>query len=92
MPLVSPEIVVLVAAGLPVTSLGVCAAAPMYGVTVYFVIVLPPSSGADQLTVAWPSPAVAVGLAGVAGAPSVRDMPTMLATEGTPLSSTMKSM
>ena len=90
--MVSPEIVVLVAAGLPVTSLGVCAAEPMYGVTVYFVIVLPPSSGADQLTVACPSPAEAVGLAGVAGAPSVRDMPTMLATEGTPLSSTMKSM
>ncbi len=82
----------LVAAGLPVTSFGVWAVEPMYGVTVYFVIVLPPSSGADHVTAAVPSPAVAVGLAGVAGAPRVRDMPTMLATEGTPLSSTMKSM
>jgi hypothetical protein len=44
--LVSPVIVVLVAAGLPVTSFGVCASVPTYGVTVYFVIVAPPSSGA----------------------------------------------
>ena len=68
MPLVSPEIVVLVGAGLPVTSLGVCAVAPMYGVTVYFVMALPPLSGAVHVTVAWPSPAEAVGALGVAGA------------------------
>ena len=33
-PLVSPVTVVLVAGGLPVTVVGVCAVVPMYGVTV----------------------------------------------------------
>jgi hypothetical protein len=59
-PLVSPFTLVLVAGGLPVTVTGVCAVEPMYGVTVYVVIVLPPLlDGAVQLTVADPSPALA---------------------------------
>ena len=51
-PFVRPEIVTLVAGGVPVTVVAVCAAAPTYGVTVYFVIALPPVDGAVQLTAA----------------------------------------
>ena len=40
-PFVRPVTVVEVAGGLPVTVTGVCALVPMYGVTVYLVIVLP---------------------------------------------------
>jgi hypothetical protein len=71
-PLLSPLTVVVVAGGLPVTVVGVCAFEPMYGVTVYLVIVLPPVSvGAVQLTLAEPLPAFAdtpVGAAGALGA------------------------
>ena len=59
MPLVSPVTVVEVAGGLPDTVTGVCAADPIYGVTVYLVIALPPLFGAVQLTDADPLPAVA---------------------------------
>jgi hypothetical protein len=60
-PLVSPLTVVDVAGGVPVTVTGVCALEPMNGVTVYFVIALPPVfDGTVQLTVAEPLPAVAV--------------------------------
>ncbi len=68
MPLVSPVTVVEVAGGLPVTVTGVCAVEPMYGVTVYLVIALPPLlDGAVQLTVADPLPAVAVTPVGAPG-------------------------
>ena len=68
MPLVSPVTVVEVAGGLPVTVTGVCAVEPMYGVTVYLVIALPPLlDGAVQLTVAEPLPAVAVTAVGAPG-------------------------
>ena len=68
MPLVSPVTVVEVAGGLPVTVTGVCAVEPMNGVTVYLVIVLPPSlDGAVQFTVADPLPAVAVTPVGAVG-------------------------
>src|SRR6478736_2183017 len=56
---VRPVTVVLVAGGVPVTVLAVCAVPPMNGVTVYPVIWLPPLEGAVQDTVAEPSPAVA---------------------------------
>ena len=68
MPLVSPVTVVEVAGGLPVTVTGVCAVEPMYGVTVYLVMALPPLlDGAVQLTVADPLPAVAVTPVGADG-------------------------
>ena len=47
---------------------GVCAVAPMNGVTVYDVIGLPPSAGAVQVTTADAFPAVAVTLVGAPGA------------------------
>ena len=68
--MVSPVTVAEVAGGLPVTVTGVCAAEPVYGVTVYLLIVLPPSLGAVQLTSAVPSPAVAVTPVGAAGTPA----------------------
>jgi hypothetical protein len=66
--LVSPVTVVEVAGGFPVTVTGVWAVAPMNGVTVYLVIVLPPLEGAVQITFADPLPAVAVTPAGAPGA------------------------
>ena len=68
MPLVSPPTVVLVAGGVPVTVVGVCAVVPMNGVTVYFVIGLPPSDGAVQDTTADAFPGVPVTLVGAPGA------------------------
>ena len=73
MPLVSPVTVAEVAGGLPVTVTGVCAVEPMYGVTVYLVIALPPLlDGAVQLTVAAVLPAVAVTPVGAPGAVGAR--------------------
>ena len=66
--MVSPVTDVLVAGGLPLTIVGACAVVPMYGVTVYSVIGLPPFEGAVQLTTAEPLPAVAVTAVGAAGA------------------------
>jgi hypothetical protein len=66
-PFVSPETVALVAGGVPVTVVAVCAVVPMYGVTVYLVSALPPVDGAVQLTVAEARPAVAVTFAGAPG-------------------------
>ena len=66
MPLTSPVTVVVVVVG--ATGIGLCAVAPMYGVTVYAVIADPPSFGAVQLTVADALPAVAVTPVGAAGA------------------------
>jgi hypothetical protein len=57
-PCVSPRIVTLVPGGEPVTVVGVWAAPPMYGVTVY--VVAPPGEGADQATVAELKPPVAL--------------------------------
>src|SRR5262249_32633771 len=65
-PLVRPVTVTSVPAGAPVTVAGVWAVVPMNGVTVYFVIVLPPLSGAVHRTVALSLP----GLAGTAGGAS----------------------
>jgi hypothetical protein len=59
-PWVSPGIVTLVAGGDPVAVVGVWAAPPTYGVTVY--VPAPPGEGADQLTVAELKPAVALTL------------------------------
>ena len=67
-PFVSELTVVDVAGGVPVTVVGVCAVAPMNGVTVYDVIALPLFAGADQLTVADAFPAVAVTAVGAPGA------------------------
>jgi hypothetical protein len=69
-PLVSPVTDVLVAGGLPLTIVGACAVVPMYGVTVYSVIALPPLEDAVQLTTAEPLPAVAVTAVGAAGGPA----------------------
>jgi hypothetical protein len=66
--LVSPVTVVEVAGGLPDTVTGVCAADPMYGVTVSLVIGLPPLDGAAQLTVADAFPPVADTPVGAPGA------------------------
>ena len=68
MPFVNPLTVVVVAGGFPLTVTGVCAAAPMNGVTVYDVIALPFAAGAVQLTVADAFPAVAVTPEGASGA------------------------
>ena len=59
MPGVSPVIVLLVAGGVPVTVVAVCAAEPMYGVMSYDVGG-PPVAGAvhDTLAEAWPAVAV----------------------------------
>jgi hypothetical protein len=65
--LASPVTVAWVAGGLPDTVTGVCAVEPMYGVTVYPVIALPPLPGAVQLTVADALPAVADTPAGAPG-------------------------
>jgi hypothetical protein len=69
--LVSPVTVADVPAGLPVTVTTCdCAVVPTYGVTVYFVIVLPPLLvGAVQLTLAVALPAVAVTPVGAPGSP-----------------------
>src|SRR6266566_188970 len=62
-PLVSPEIVV--ESVVPLTLVAGCAVAPMYGVTVYPVMALPPSDdGVCQETVACAFPAVAVTFCG----------------------------
>jgi hypothetical protein len=66
-PFVRPVIVAVVSGGLPVTTVGVCAVEPMYGVTVYFVIALPPSDGAVQLTAACPLPGDAATEPGTPG-------------------------
>ena len=58
MPVVSPVTVVLVAGGVPVIVVGVCAVEPMYGVIVYDVGG-PPVDGAVHDTVAEVVPAVA---------------------------------
>src|SRR5262249_60831651 len=77
LPLVSPDTVVEVAGGLPVTVTGVCAVEPMNGVTVYLVIVLPPLlDGAVQLTFADPLPAVAVTPVGAPGTPGWNSDPS----------------
>src|SRR2546429_2780201 len=62
--LVSPELVVDV----PATTVDGCAAAPVYGVTVYAVMGLPPSGGADHETTAEALPATAVTPVGAPGA------------------------
>ncbi len=76
--MVSPLTVVDVASGVPVTVTGVCAFAPMKGVTVYWVSELPPVLlGAVQLTWADPTPAVAVtpvGAPGTLGALGVTEL------------------
>jgi hypothetical protein len=66
--LVSPVTDVEVAGGLPDTVTGVPAVDPTNGVTVYFVIALPPLlDGAVHVTVADPSPAVAATPVGAVG-------------------------
>jgi hypothetical protein len=90
--LVRPVIVVLVAGGEPDTVTGVCATPPMYGVTVYFVIWLPPLGGAVHVTLALPSPAVAETPVGADGGVRAGAMSMNEATDGTPWSSTMNSM
>jgi hypothetical protein len=68
-PFVSPVTAVVVAGGLPVTVVTGWAVVPMYGVTVYDVIGLPPlEAGAVHDTVACPAPAVAVTPVGAPGA------------------------
>jgi hypothetical protein len=69
-PSVSPVTATLVEGGLPLTDVGACAVVPMYGVTVYRVMGLPPLEGAVQLTTAEPLPAVAVTAVGAAGGPA----------------------
>src|SRR4051812_16538953 len=91
-PLVSPVTVAVVAGGLPVTVIGVCAVVPTYGVTVYPVTGLPLFGGAVHRTVENPSPAVALTPVGAAGAVGAWDICTIEATDGTPLSLTMNSM
>jgi hypothetical protein len=66
-PSVSPVTATLVEGGLPLTAVGACAVVPMYGVTVYRVIGLPPLDGAVQLTTAEPLPGVAVTPVGAEG-------------------------
>lgn len=63
-PLERPLTVTLVARK---TVFGVCASSPMYGVTMYEVMALPPFAGALQVTVALSSPALAVTPVGAAG-------------------------
>jgi hypothetical protein len=63
--LVNPVIVVVSAGGLTVS--GGCAVLPTKGVTVYEVIGLPPSAGADQLKVANPLPGFAITPVGAPG-------------------------
>ena len=53
---------------MPVTCVGVWAVLPMYGVTVYRVIGLPPSVGALQVTTAVVLPGAADTLVGAVGA------------------------
>ena len=85
-PFVSPVTVVDVAGGVPVTVIGVCAVAPMNGVTVYLVIALPPLSvGAVQLTVADPLPAVAVTPVGAPGALGALGITALDADESGPV-------
>ena len=70
----SPTTVVLMAGGLPVTSVGVCGTPAMDGVTVYDVIAEPPFPGADQETVAdafRPVAETPVGAPGAVGAAGV---------------------
>jgi hypothetical protein len=67
-PLVSPVIVVLMAGGLPVIVVAVCAVVPTNGVIVYEVMPLPLFAGAVHDTVADALPAVAATPAGVPGA------------------------
>jgi len=66
-PFVNPVIVVLVAGGLPVIVVAVCAVVPMNGVTVYEVIALPLFAGAVHDTVADALPAMAVTPVGALG-------------------------
>jgi hypothetical protein len=60
-PLVSPEMLAVVGAGLPGTVVDACAVEPMYGVMVY-AVAGSPVVGADQVTVADAYPAVAFTL------------------------------
>src|SRR5256885_1135245 len=69
-----------------------CGGEPMYGVTVYPVIGLPPSFGADQDTVALASPGIAVTFDGAAGAVAGLLSLMIGATAGTPLSFRANSM
>jgi len=66
-PLVRPVTNSVVAGGVPVTVRAVCATVPTNGVTLYWVMTLPPLAGAVQLTVADPLPAVAVTPVGTPG-------------------------
>src|SRR5215472_13199756 len=73
-PSVRPLIAADVAGGAPVTTVVGCAVEPMYGVTVYDVIWLPPSGGAVHVTAADASPAAAltpVGTPGTVGGPEL---------------------
>jgi len=65
-----PDTVTDVAGGEPETVVGVWAAVPMNGVTVYVVIVLPPLAGAVQETAAEEAWAVATTFVGAAGGPA----------------------
>jgi hypothetical protein len=79
-PSVRPLIEALVAGGVPVTTVGVWAAVPMYGVTVYDVIGLPPFAGAVQDTTAELLPAVAMTAVGAAGAVGGARLPALKTT------------
>jgi hypothetical protein len=74
-PLVSPLTVAEVDE--PLAVVVACAVLPMYGVTVYEVIGLPPSPGAAQVTVALASPAVALTPVGAPGAVGVPPPPPL---------------
>jgi len=87
--LVSPVAVTDVAGGLPVTWIGVSSVVPSFpevaGITVYDVIGLPPSSGADHDTVAVVFPAVAVTLVGAAGCVRLAGVTEFDAADGGPV-------
>jgi hypothetical protein len=84
-PFVRPVTVVLVAGGDPVIVFDVWAPDPMYGVTVYDVIGRPPLGGAAQVTVAEPSPAVAVTPVGAPGTVGPVGVTEFEGSEGAPV-------
>jgi hypothetical protein len=75
MAFISPVTVAEVPGGLPVTMDVDPATPPMYGVIVYVVIGLPPLTGACQVSVTQPLPAVA---ATPVGAPGTVTVPALL--------------
>jgi hypothetical protein len=77
--------VALVGGGDPRTSVTGCGVVPMYGVTVYFVMPLPPFAGAVQLTVADAFPALALTPLGAPGAVGPVGVAALEAVEAGPV-------